>query len=80
MGFVTFSTIIIFFIKETLLFGFKKNKTDEQKMAIILLGGLAATLANAIFIDVFEASKTAYLFWIMMGLYYQLINQFHDQK
>lgn len=80
LGFITFSTIIIFFVKETFLFGFKKNKTDEQKMAIILFGGLAATLANAIFIDVFEASKTAYLFWIMMGLYYQLITQFHDQK
>lgn len=80
LGFITFSTVIIFFVKETFLFGFKKNKTDEQKMAIILFGGLAATLANAIFIDVFEASKTAYLFWIMMGLYYQLITQFHDQK
>lgn len=80
LGFLTFSAIIVFFVKETLLFSFKKNKTDEQKMAIILFGGLAATLANAIFIDVFEASKTAYLFWIMMAVYYQLINQFHDQK
>ena len=28
-------------------------------------------LVNATLIDVFEASKVAYLFWIMMGLYYQ---------
>lgn len=80
LGFITFAAIIIFFIQKTLLFSFTKNKTEEQKLAIILFGALASFLANAIFIDVFEASKTAYLFWIMMGLYYQLITQFHDQK
>jgi len=80
IGFITFASIIIFFIKKTLSFSFTKNKTEEQKLAIILFGGLSAFLANAIFIDVFEASKTAYLFWIMMAIYYQLITQFHDQK
>lgn len=34
----------------------------SKKIAIILFGGLAATLANAIFIDVFEASKNGLSF------------------
>ena len=80
LGFITFAAIIVFFIRKTFSFMFIKNKTDNQKYAVILFGCLAATLANAIFIDVFEASKTAYLFWIMMAFYYQLITQFHDQK
>jgi hypothetical protein len=80
LGFITFTAIILFFINKTFSFIFIKNKTDNQKYAVILFGCLAATLANAIFIDVFEASKTAYLFWIMMAFYYQLITQFHDQK
>lgn len=80
IGFVTFGAIIFFFVKNTFPFVFKKNKTDSQKIAIILFGGLLTTLANAIFIDVFEASKTAYLFWIMMAIYYQLIYLSNDQK
>jgi len=80
LGFVTFTAIIFYFIKKTFSFMFTKNKTDNQKYAVILFGCLAATLANAIFIDVFEASKTAYLFWIMMAFYYQLITQTNDQK
>lgn len=80
LGFITFAAIIFYFIKKTFSFMFIKNKTDNQKYAVILFGCLAATLANAIFIDVFEASKTAYLFWIMMAFYYQLITQTNDQK
>ncbi len=46
-------------------------------ISLICFGGLITTLANAIFIDVFEASKTAYLFWIMLGCYYQSLNIKH---
>jgi hypothetical protein len=70
-GFISFFTIMLFFIFKTLPLLFKKNKTIYNLLSIIFLGGLLTTLANAIFIDVFEASKTAYLFWIMMGLYYK---------
>lgn len=80
LGFITFAAIIFYFIRNTFSFMFIKNKTDSQKYAVILFGCLAATLANAIFIDVFEASKTAYLFWIMMAFYYQLITQSYDRK
>ncbi len=71
LGLITFSAIFIFFIAKTLPLLFKKSSNIYHLTSIIFLGGLLATLANAVFIDVFEASKTAYLFWIMMGLYYQ---------
>ncbi|MFA5750338.1 MAG: hypothetical protein WC895_03895 [Candidatus Shapirobacteria bacterium] len=79
LGFVSFSAIFIFFIVKTIPIIFIKNKNNYQKISLIFFGGLLATLANAIFIDVFEASKTAYLFWIMMGLYYQSLN-FQNEK
>jgi uncharacterized membrane protein YwzB len=65
--------IFYFIIKSTPLI-FKKEKTQQNFYSLIFLGCLLTTLANAVFIDVFEASKTAYLFWIMMGLYYQSLN------
>ncbi|MDD4410486.1 MAG: O-antigen ligase family protein [Candidatus Shapirobacteria bacterium] len=71
LGFVSFMAIILFFIIKTIPLIFKKEKTTHDLISIIFFGCLLTTLANAIFIDVFEASKTAYLFWIMMGLYYQ---------
>lgn len=69
-GFISFFTIFLFFILKTLPLFFKKNPTIYDLSSIIFFGSLITTLANAIFIDVFEASKTAYLFWIMMGMYY----------
>ena len=33
-----------------------------------LLGGIVGTLVNAVFIDVFEASKFATIFWLLMGI------------
>jgi len=77
-GFISFFTIILFFIIKTLPLLFKKNLTIYNLISIIFLGGLLTTLANAIFIDVFEASKTAYLFWIMMALYYQSLTLKND--
>ncbi len=77
-GFISFAAIFFFFIKNTLPLLFKKNKTTYNLLSIIFLGGLLTTLANAIFIDVFEASKTAYLFWIMTGFYYQSLTLKND--
>jgi len=71
LGFISFMVIILFFIIKTIPLISKKEKSPHNLISIIFFGCLLTTLANAIFIDVFEASKTAYLFWIMMGLYYQ---------
>ncbi len=74
LGFITFSLIQLFFMIKTLPLLFKKSSETYHSISIILFGGLLITLANAVFIDVFEASKTAYLFWIMMAIYYKSLN------
>ncbi len=43
------------------------------------VGSLLGFLANAFFIDVFEASKDAFSFWLLMGLGYKL-SQDHEKK
>ena len=80
LGFISFSAINLFFIIKTIPLIFKKSHNPYNTISIIFLGGLITTLANAVFIDVFEASKTAYLFWIMMGIYYQSLTLKYDQK
>jgi hypothetical protein len=79
LGFITFYGIFFYFFLKTLPLIFKLKKTYPELVSLILFGGLLAMLANAVFIDVFEASKTAYLFWIMMGIYYKIL-QFNTQK
>ncbi|MBU4397194.1 O-antigen ligase family protein, partial [Patescibacteria group bacterium] len=65
-GFLSFFIILFWFFIHSL----KKN---QNYLIYIFLACLLTTLANAIFIDVFEASKTAYLFWIMIGIYYKIL-------
>lgn len=79
LGFISFMAILLFFTIKTIPLIFKKNQLPNNQISIIFFGCLLTTLINAVFIDVFEASKTAYLFWIMMGFYYQLLN-FKDEK
>jgi hypothetical protein len=50
---------------------------DKQKRIYTagFLGLMLGFLANAVFIDVFEASKTAYYFWLIMGMGYKITSQ-----
>lgn len=66
IGFVSFFLIIGYFIV--------KSFPLKHKITAVFLATLTAMLANAVFIDVFEASKTAYTFWIIMGIYYQVLH------
>jgi hypothetical protein len=70
-GLITFGSVFIFFIIKSVPLFFKKSPNTYNLISIIFFGCTLTMLANAIFIDVFEASKTAYLFWIMMAFYYQ---------
>ena len=47
-----------------------KGHTIERFYVIGFLGSLVAILTNAIFIDVFEASKIAIIFWTLAGIAY----------
>ena len=73
LGFISLIAIIAWFVIKTIPSIRKKNRTSQDNLNLIFLGATFSFLANAIFIDVFEASKTAYTFWIMMGIYHQNI-------
>jgi len=74
-GFVTFMLIMIFFVFKTIPHIFIKKLSTKNYLPIIFLGALITFLINATLIDVFEASKTAYTFWIMMGFYYTFLDK-----
>jgi hypothetical protein len=53
----------------------------EQAMIAGTAGGLLGTLLNATFIDVFEASKFAIIFWFLIGISVYLIkNKLNEQN
>lgn len=53
---------------------FRSSDGFTKYLAAGVLAMIAAFLVNALFIDVFEASKTASLFWIILGITLGLYN------
>ncbi|MBU0569337.1 hypothetical protein KKB40_00970, partial [Patescibacteria group bacterium] len=47
---------------------FKKFKGVELAFITGLTGSIPGLLLNAVFIDIFEASKFATIFWLLIGL------------
>ncbi len=61
--------LIILRIFEKLITFVKKAKHDWKYGFVVgYSGGLAGILVNASFIDVFEASKVAIIFWLLTGI------------
>ncbi|MCX7955851.1 MAG: O-antigen ligase family protein [Patescibacteria group bacterium] len=79
-GTLSFLIIIFNIIKKT-FFSIKK-KLDKNNFPFIgFTFGLGALLINASYIDVFEASKVAYTFWIIAGLFIAFRNlSFKNEK
>jgi hypothetical protein len=75
LGFITFSAIFIFFTIKTVPKIFVKKMDNSNKLSLILFASMITFLLNATLIDAFEASKTAYTFWIMMGIYYSVLTK-----
>jgi len=48
----------------------KNNRILGAALISIIIG----FCSNAVFIDVFEASKVAFYFWMLLGIFYQLLN------
>ncbi len=68
LGTLTFLAIFFEIIRTI----WKKLKTMEQKDKYIFLGflfGFLGLFVNASYIDVFEASKVAYTFWLLAGIF-----------
>jgi len=70
LGFVAFVLIFVR-ITQVLIKVFPFTKDIKETDAVLLagfVGALPGIFLNAVFIDIFEASKFAILFWLMLGL------------
>ena len=43
-------------------------------------GSLIGVFVNALFIDIFEASKFAIIFWFMVGLYLVVLRRYENNE
>ncbi len=60
--------VILAFLWRTVYESSKKLK-EHRVVFVGFCAGMIALLANAVLIDVFEASKVAYIFWVMGGIF-----------
>ena len=74
MGFAAFFLIFLEIGRRVLVFLKKAKAGLERALVAGLAGGALGLLANALFIDVFESSKVAFIFWILMGSLVGLMN------
>lgn len=71
LGFLSFAVIFVYFSVKTLPIIKKRPLILKSQLSLIFFSVMLCILANAFFIDVFEASKVAYTIWIIMAFYYQ---------
>ncbi len=76
----TFALGLIFYIliREMLHFIYRGEKSFEKAFVVGGLCTIIVMLLTAIFIDVFEASKIATLFWFMMGICWTMIRGYKE--
>ncbi|MFA6017261.1 MAG: O-antigen ligase family protein [Patescibacteria group bacterium] len=68
LGTIAFLNILFLIIK-TIWDGVKKQGFEEKLIGYGFIFGFFALFINASYIDAFEASKVAYTFWTLAGLY-----------
>jgi len=73
-GFLTFFVIFVYLFIKTIPLIIKRPTDLKSQLALIFFCVMICTWANAVFIDIFEASKVAYTIWIIMALYYQSLH------
>jgi len=86
VGILGFAGFILIIVRIVLVFASSiplTGKLSGVKLGFVAgaIGGLFGILINAVFIDVFEASKFAIIFWLIMGLAVYLVkDQSNVQK
>lgn len=68
VGFLAFFLVIVRLVGEFGLFLRRHEFDFEYAFVSAFIGGLVGLLLNATFIDVFEASKVAIIFWTLAGI------------
>jgi len=74
LGTLSFALILIEIFRKGLKFIRKQKTGIEYSLVVAIMCASFAYLLNATFIDVFEASKLAYIFWIMMGIALKIVD------
>ena len=68
LGFAALGLIILRFLKSSFRYLISPPQTFESVFIASITFGLVGLLLNAVFIDVFEASKVAIVTWTLLGL------------
>jgi len=75
LGSLAFGAIILEITRKIYLFLRRRDISRESRMIVLGISGAAiGYFLNATFIDVFEASKVAFFFWILMGVALKVID------
>lgn len=61
--------VVLFLIAREIFLTLRAAQNEENILLLAVLFSMFGLLINATYIDVFEASKVAYQFWMIMGLY-----------
>jgi hypothetical protein len=68
LGFLAFFLIFLEIGRQVIRFVRTSQPGLRKSLVMALSGAALGLLANAVFIDVFESSKIAFIFWILMGI------------
>lgn len=74
LGALAFTLILVEIFGKALRFVKRQKAGTERSLVIAIMCCSFAYFLNASFIDVFEASKLAFIFWIMMGVLVKIID------
>lgn len=79
LGLFTFFIPFLYLLKRSLGLLKIKKPGSQILLELVFVGVLISAFTNAIFIDIFEASKVAYTLWIFVGIYHQL-SKFNQKR
>ncbi|PIU33326.1 hypothetical protein COT04_00655 [Candidatus Shapirobacteria bacterium CG07_land_8_20_14_0_80_39_12] len=68
LGFLAFFLIFLEIGRQVFRFARISQPGLKKSLVMALSGAALGLLANAVFIDVFESSKVAFIFWLLMGI------------
>jgi len=68
LGFLAFFLIFLEIVRQVFHFARNSRPGLRKSLVMALSGAALGLLVNAVFIDVFESSKIAFIFWILMGI------------
>lgn len=75
LGALSFALVLAEIVRKMFLFIIQKEADKKTKLLILgILGASVGYFINACFIDVWEASKIAFFFWIMIGVGLKVID------